>query len=221
LRYLKGIVFLLVLANVGYYLYVHGLAASAPSPAPEGAGQKPVAGTVATAQSAAGSRCVSIGPFADPSDTAHAEITLRGGGYAPRQRMADSDSVDGTMVYVPIPAAPAQAAQLRRKLKGAGISDAVDVPGPDNVPVISLGLFSDAKRAQARLALLQPLGVGVQSIEHKRSGQTYWLDVDLKPTDGALNPGDLRSDATHGPQLEVRECPAAPAEARSAASVAQ
>jgi hypothetical protein len=211
LRYLKGIVFFLALANVGYYLYVRGFAPPAPQPPPA-----PVAGGVtlaapepAPAVTAAPSRCVSIGPFGEPADSARAEATLRGGGYVPRQRSAEGEIQEGVFVYVPIPATAAAAAMLRKMVKGAGFNDAPDVPGPNAATVISLGVFNDPKRAQARLALAQKAGLGAQSIERKRAATLYWLDVDLKPSDGPLNPADLHADSAHGTQLGVTECPAA------------
>ena len=215
MRYLKGIVFFLALANVGYYLYVRGIAPPPPqpSPAPVVAGLKLALEEPAPAAPATLSRCVSIGPFGEPADSARAEATLRGGGYLPRQRSAEGEIPEGVFVYVPIPATAAAAAMLRKMIKGAGFNDAPDVPGPNAATVISLGVFNDAKRAQTRLALAQKAGLGAQSIERKRVATLYWVDVDLKPNDGPLNPADLHTDSAHGAQLGVTECPAVQAPA--------
>ncbi len=48
-------------------------------------------------------RCISVGPFGDVSEAAHAATTLRGGGYDPRQRVADGDVWAGVWVYLPLP----------------------------------------------------------------------------------------------------------------------
>jgi hypothetical protein len=209
LRYLKGIVLFLVLANVGYYLYVRGLAPPPPQPSPA-----PVSGTVKIsadmpprAAPASASRCVSIGPFGELADSSRAEGTLRGGGYAPRQRSADGEVQVGMFVYVPVPATAAAAAMLRKMLKGAGFGDAPEVTGPNSAPVISLGVFNDPKRGQTRLALAQQAGIDAQSIARRHVPTVYWLDVDLKPDDGAINPADLHADSARGPQLGVTECP--------------
>ncbi len=221
MKVLKGIVFLLVLANVGYFLYARGIAVPpyTAQPAPATPGLKLVAETSAPVAPAAPSRCVSIGPFSELAESTHAQATLRGGGYAPRQRVADADIADGVLVYLPMPATPAAATALRRKLKGAGIAEAPDVSGPNDVTVISLGSFSDSLRAQARMTQIRQLGLSPQSLEHKQGGTVYWLDVDLKPSDGPLNPADLHADNGHGVQLEVRECPAPGATAASGAAV--
>jgi hypothetical protein len=228
LKNLKAIVFVLVLANVGYYLYVHGFAPSPPTPPPPAG---PVTGALTIADAppapvapANSMRCVSIGPFGDVADSNHAEATLRSGGYLPRQRQVVGEVQEGMFIFVPIPATPAAAAMLRKMLKGAGFADAPDVPGPNSATVISLGVFNDPKRAQTRLALAQQAGLAVQSVERKHTATTFWLDVDLKPADGQLNPADLHSDATHGPQLTVTECPTtqnAAADGHPGASVAR
>jgi hypothetical protein len=229
LRNLKGIIFALVLANVGYYLYVHAFAPSSPLLQPPAAqlasGLKPAAAPPAPAAPANSLRCVSIGPFSELGDSTRAEATLRGGGYIPRQRTAVGETQEGMFVYVPIPATPAAAAMQRKMLKGAGFADALEVPGPNATTVISLGVFNDPKRAQTRLALAQQAGFAAQSVERKHVATTYWLDVDLKPTDSQLNPADLHTEATHGAQLTVTDCPAtqtaAAPDVHSGASVAR
>jgi hypothetical protein len=218
LRYLKGIVFFLALANVGYYLYVRGVAPllPPPPPAPLAGGLKLAIQEPAPAAPATSSRCVSIGPFGEPAESARAEATLRSGGYVPRQRSSEGEIQDGVFVYVPIPPTPAAAAMLRKMVKGAGFSDAPDVRGPNAATVISLGVFYEPKRAQSRLSQAQKAGLGAQSIERMRAATLYWLDVDLKPQDGPLNPADLHADSARGAQLGVTECPAAPAPASAA-----
>ena len=207
MRYLKGIVLFLALANVSYYLYVRGFAPPPPpqaTPAPVTGVKLPADMPPPTAPIA--TRCVSMGPFAELADAARAEATLHGGGYLPRQRSADVLQ-EGTFVYVPIPATTAPAAMLRKMLKDAGFADAPDVPGPNSATVISLGVFYDPKRAQTRLNLAQQAGIGAQSVEHKRVRTFYWLDVDLKPNDSPINPADLHADSARGPQLGVTDCP--------------
>ena len=69
-------------------------------------------------------RCISVGPFRDVSETAHAASTLRSGGYDPRQRVAEGEVWAGVWVYLPIP--PARSSeQMLAKLKAAGIEDAL------------------------------------------------------------------------------------------------
>ena len=153
-------------------------------------------------------RCISVGPFRDVAEAAHAATTLRGGGYDPRQRVADGDVWAGVWVYLPLPASRATGDQILAKLKAGGIDDALEMPGPNEGSVISLGLYSESKRAQARVAQAQALGFNPAIADRKRTGNVYWIDIDLKPTDSLLNPADLQSEAGRIVRLEVKGCPA-------------
>jgi hypothetical protein len=233
---LKAVVVSLVLANVVYFLWTHGIGQSPqapPRPAPARTlklvSEAPEAVRAAAAEnsdSAAPSggpdvpadaataglltsvkRCLTVGPFRDVSETAHAASTLRAGGYDPRQRVADGDVWAGVWVYIPAPAAAGASDQLIAKLKAAGIDDALEMPGPTDGSVISLGLYSEPKRAQARVAQAQGLGLRPALADRKRTGNVYWIDVDLKPTDSLLNPADLQGEAGRISRLEVKTCP--------------
>ena len=152
-------------------------------------------------------RCISVGPFGDVSEAAHAATTLRGGGYDPRQRVADGDVWAGVWVYLPLPASRAAGDQILAKLKVGGIDDALEMPGPSDGSVISLGLYSEPKRAQARVAQAQALGFNPAIADRKRTGNVYWIDIDLKPTDSLLNPADLQGESGRIVRLEVKGCP--------------
>ena len=227
----------LVLANVCYFLWQHGIA-KAPesivvSPPPgslklvsespefargETGGNTPVSPVPLAAGGPAAppdnllsnvKRCISVGPFRDVSEAAHAASTLRGGGYDPRQRVADGEVWAGVWVYLPLPAARALADQTLAKLKAGGIDDALEMPGPNEGSVISLGLFSEQKRAQARVAQVQALGFNPGIADRKHNGNVYWIDIDLKPTDSLLNPSDLQGESGRIVRLEVKGCPSA------------
>jgi hypothetical protein len=158
-------------------------------------------------------RCISVGPFRDVSEAAHAASTLRGGGYDPRQRVADGEVWAGVWVYLPLPPSRPATDQILAKLKAAGIDDALEMPGPNEGSVISLGLYSEPKRAQARVAQVQGLGFNPGIADRKRTGNVYWIDVDLKPTDSLLNPADLQGEAGRIVRLEVKGCPSVSAAA--------
>ena len=196
---LKSIVVCLVLANVGYFLWAHGIAntseppahtvptatlklasesAEAPRLARAARAPDATAGSAAAVSSGIGGRsgsadtprvdggesaraglltnvkrCITVGPFRDVSEAAHAATTLRGGGYDPRQRVADGEVWAGVWVYLPLPASRAAGDQMLTKLKAGGFDDALEMPGPNDASVISLGLYSEPKRAQAAMRL--------------------------------------------------------------------
>jgi hypothetical protein len=152
-------------------------------------------------------RCISVGPFRDVAEAAHAATTLRGGGYDPRQRVAEGDIWAGVWVYLPLPPSRPAGDQILAKLKAGGIDDALEMPGPNDASVISLGLYGESKRAQARVAQAQALGLNPGIADRKRTGDVYWIDIDLKPTDSLLNPADLQSDGGRIVRLQVKGCP--------------
>jgi hypothetical protein len=154
-------------------------------------------------------RCISVGPFHDVPEAARAATKLRDGGYDPRQRATEGDIWAGVWVYAPKPATPAAVDALLAKLRAAGVEDALEMPGPKDVAVISLGLFSEAPRAERRVAELRKLGLKPLVTDRKRSGTVYWVDIDLKATDGMLSPADLHGETGHIMRLEVKACPAA------------
>jgi hypothetical protein len=233
LTLIKSTVGCLALVNIVYYLWAHGVAQSQEpvaempvanslkllSEVPEseraaaGAQASGVAGSTSaapadTATTAASSRrCISLGPFREMADAVHTANTLRSGGYDPRQRVADGDVWAGVWVYLPVPASPAASEQLLAKLKAAGIDDALEMPGPAEGSVVSLGLYSEQKRAQARVAQAQALGLSPALADRKRTGDVYWLDVDLKPTESALNPTNLPGEGGRISRIESKPCP--------------
>jgi hypothetical protein len=239
LTVLKSIVVCLALANAAYFLWAHGVAASkeapiavapptstlklvgeAPSVAQETIGGAGGTGVAAAANDTSNpslltnvKRCITVGPFRDVAEAAHAASLLRGGGYDPRQRVVDGDVWAGVWVYLPIPTSPVAGEQLLTKLKAAGIDDALEMPGPADASVISLGLFGEQKRAQARVSQAQVLGLNPAIADRKRTGNVYWIDIDLKPTDGLLNPADLQGESGHISRLEIKACPAGAAAA--------
>ena len=235
MTYLKGVVVILVLANIGYYLFERGIArsndvissapkaslklaseapAEAPSPSQAVPGSPPrTPGSVPElrhddpALITSVKRCISVGPFRDVSEAARAASTLRGGGYDPRQRVAEGEVWAGVWVYLPLPASKPAADQILEKLKAGGIDDALEMPGPNDTPVISLGLFSEPKRAQTRVAQAQAMQINPSIADRKRIGNVYWIDIDLKPTDSLLNPSDLQGESGRIVRLEVKACP--------------
>lgn len=229
---MKSIVLSLALANVVYFLWDRGIGKSSETPPSTNATTLKLASetNAAPARDALTpsrleppleegpnggnaslltnvKRCISVGPFRDVSEAARAASTLRSGGYDPRQRVAEGEVWAGVWVYLPLPASKAAADQILEKLKAGGIDDALQMPGPNDTSVISLGLFSETKRAQARVVQAQALQINPAIADRKRNGNVYWIDIDLKPTDSLLNPSDLQGEAGRIVRLEVKACP--------------
>jgi hypothetical protein len=71
---------------------------------------------------------------------------------------------------------------------------------------MSLGLYSEQRRAQARVAQAQALGFNPGMADRKRTGNLYWIDIDLKPNDESIDPADLQGEAGRINRLEVKAC---------------
>lgn len=154
-------------------------------------------------------RCVTVGPFRDVGEAVRAATSLRAAGYAPRQRVAEGEVPAGVWVYLPRPADPAATGQLLERLKKAGIEDALEMSGPAETPVISLGLFSEPRRAQARVGMAKGLGLAPVVADRKRSANVFWVDMDLESTESMPSAADLPgSSGNRIMRLEVKSCSA-------------
>jgi hypothetical protein len=185
--------------------------ADSPAIAPE---PPPETTTVASSTIGAGLpggvvRCVSIGPFRDLSEATQASAALRGGGYDPRTRVAEGDVWAGLWVYLDDLPSHEEAQRAMTLLKRRGISDAYIMPSADLTNDISLGVFSEPLRAQRRAEEIKTLGFTPTIADRTRRGTVYWIDLDLKATDGLINPAELQSESGRIVRLEVIACPSA------------
>ncbi len=220
---LKTLVFGLLLANTGYFLWLQGVGKAAVpvvqvAPSLQLASEAHVSVPAVVALAAVPAkdesdvaepvRCVSIGPFQDVSEAAHAASSLRASLYDPRQRVAEGEVWAGVWVYLPVPASRLANDQMLAKLKENGIDDALTMPGPGDSSVVSLGLFSEPKRAQARVAQAQGLGYKPTIVDRKRTGDVYWIDLNLKSTDSLANLAQLQGKKGRIVRLDMKACPA-------------
>lgn len=183
--------------------------ADSPAAAPE---RLPEPATIATSDTGGEMpgnvvRCVSIGPFRDLSEATQASATLRGGGYDTRTRVAEGDVWAGLWVYLDDLPSHEEAQRAMTLLKRRGISDAYIMPSADLTNDISLGVFSDPDRAQRRAEEIKTLGFTPTIADRTRRGTVYWIDLDLKATDGLINPAELQSESGRIVRLEVIACP--------------
>lgn len=153
-------------------------------------------------------RCVSIGPFRDLAEATQGSAALRGTGHDPRTRVAEGEVWAGLWVHLADLPTRSEAQRAMALLKQRGITDAYIMPAADRSTVISLGIFSEPARAQTRADDVRALGFTPTIADRTRTGTVYWIDVDLKPTDGFINPADIPSEAGKISRLEVDACPA-------------
>ena len=73
---------------------------------------------------------------------------------------------------------------------------------------MDIGGYMLAELYQNRVAQAQSLGFNPGIADRKRTGNVYWIDIDLKPTDSVLKASDLQGEAGRIVRLEVKGCPA-------------
>ncbi len=152
-------------------------------------------------------RCVTIGPFRDLPETTQASASLREANYEPRTRVAEGDVWAGLWVYLDDLPSRDEAQRAMTLLKRRGISDAYIMPSADQTNDISLGVFSEPARAQRRAEEIRALGFTPTIADRTRRGSVYWIDINLKSTDGIISPADLQSESGRIVRLEVLTCP--------------
>lgn len=183
-----------------------------------GSGSAGSAGSAATADSggatsaalatpAVARRCVSIGPFADAERTAEVTAMLQQDGYQPRQRTASGPVPDSYMVVIRRLKNEADQARVIGRLNRGGLDDAFAIPRLDDGHAVSVGLFSQPRRAERRALAVGKMGFKAEIVERTRRGRVYWLDFDLKtPAAGAADPFvDAAADASR--PWQVVPCP--------------
>lgn len=150
--------------------------------------------------------CRSVGPFEELSQAAVAASTLREDGYEPSQRVAEGEIWVGHWVYLEIAEADADAEAILAELADAGMPEAYLITGSEaDGDVISLGVFTEAARAERLADDVRALGYAPTITDRTRRGTVYWVDVEVAPGTSV----DLERLQPSGRivRLEQRPCP--------------
>ncbi len=137
---------------------------AAPAPVPPAASQ---------AERAPPTTCHAVGPFTEPEAARFAGAELEAAGYRSQPRAGEVRQPSGYWVYLPaMPAA--QARRIVAELDAHGMSDYFI----GNQNYISLGIFSDKSKAQARLEQIRQLGFDAVLDQRYRTRKVYWIDLE-------------------------------------------
>jgi len=156
---------------------VDGGASPSPAAVPAApAAPDPAATSEVPAPAAVVPVCYEIGPFTALADRAAAEAELRQRGHAPR--LVYAPGVEPQRFLVRIDGLPTAADQARvlARLRAAGLADVAGLPAER---AVSLGLFSGAARATARLQQAQAAGFAPRIAPQYPTDAEHWLRVDL------------------------------------------
>jgi hypothetical protein len=157
----------------------------------------------ASAVTATGDRCVTVGPFSTNELAARARSTLTDSGYASLPREEHSPTVNGYWVFLEAPSTEAAEKRLFERLRRGGITDA-QAMGEGGNRRISLGVFSEEARAYAQSERVARLQLLPQIEAREGSGTAIWLDLQLKSDAPPLEGEKFRAGDA---ELEFRPCP--------------
>jgi len=151
-------------------------APASPAPVPTPASATDVSATPPLETVAASPVCYEIGPFTALADSAAAEVDLRQRGHAPR--LVYAAGVEPQRFLVRIDGLPTTADQARvlARLRAAGLGDVAGLPAER---AVSLGLFSEAARAQTRLRQAAAAGFAPRIAPQYAPDAEHRLQVDL------------------------------------------
>lgn len=122
--------------------------------------------------------CYTLGPYKDADKAEAVEQAISEAGYAVSSRSIEQREVSGYWVYLPPQASRKEALALARKLAKKGVKDYYVVPDGENANAVSLGLFSEAPRAERRTQRIAALGYQAQTAVRYRTRTLHWLDYD-------------------------------------------
>ncbi len=213
---MRALFLLLLLANLLFAAWVHWVA----PPRVTTAGRATPSATEANeirllreAQVSDGSAddalaCVSAGPYLEQQLAAQAEARLQRLGFAVRLRESRENVRVGDWVRVEDLATPEDAANALAQLQAAGIPDAYVLTDEAPATVISLGVFTDAARAEQVSIIARMAGFEPRTIERLREADVFWLDIDRQASAGLPSLEQLGGDdPAQLPAVELRRCP--------------
>lgn len=203
-RLWRGLCLALLLANLMFLIGARWLQAPAPvhQPLPAGVARLALATEVPPKPPR---RCITIGPFSEPSELAAAGNLLREVGYVPRTREVPAEVREGYLVLINGIRSTRQLDSAMNRLRRAGIADAALLPDGSPGIRVSVGLFREQRRAEERAAAVRKLGLQVELMERLGPGKAAWLDIDLRAAGEELDPQSFKSDGS----LQVQPCPPA------------
>lgn len=226
---MRNLVFLLLLANALFWAWEHwlrprpptdgvearpdqgltlvseldaGAATGQPIPGPPPQSEAEDGEIEVAAAAAPATRCFSLGPFRDLPEAASIGANLKRAGLAPKQRVGEGDIWIGYWVHIDNLSSRAEAEKTLQGLREGGVTDSYIV-SEDGSHGISLGVFSEIKRAGTRREQVRALGYEPVVTDRSRRGTVYWVDVELNEAE-QLDLASLQQGRIV--RLEERDC---------------
>jgi hypothetical protein len=153
--------------------------------------------------------CLSVGPFGDVDNSAHAAAILKGKGFDPKQRAEEGQAQDGFWVYVAGITSQEETDKALVSLEHAGIKDAIVLPEASESGKqlrLSLGLYTDRAHAERRAQAVRETGLKAQVGERKIPATVYWVDLAPLPGMNTVPLDGLFAEGV-GSRIVVQPCP--------------
>lgn len=179
---------------------------AAGAPAADLAVAEPDESVVLTGQPG-GDQCISIGPFALPTEADTALEALTAAGFDPVPTTRETQVWDGYWVFIEEIEDQAAARDIAADLAANGITDTQVIASSDRGTLLSIGVFSDISRAGTQAERVNRVGYEATIADSLRSTQTHWLDVVLTSEESIAL--DLLQEPGRISRLEQRACGAA------------
>jgi hypothetical protein len=149
--------------------------------------------------------CFSLGPFEDDAVADDMASRLESLGLGVDRRSVPGDVWLGHWVFIDAVATRRAAEDMIDRLMAADIDDAYIIDDAESGSfVISLGVFSQAVRAEQRLAAAREIGFAPVVADRTRPGELHWLD--LSAADGDFSAVDSLSLPSTVDGLVPRAC---------------
>ncbi len=214
---MRVLTLLLILANVAVYFWAHYVDVPAPTwvstPVEMPAQAAPMlrlvkeqAAPPQTQMADVPSGCVSVGPFAHEEQASSLAQRIQGAGLSSVQRAETVDEFAGYWVTLDNYSSKALADNALKQLHANGVTDAYILTEEQSPNVLSLGLFSDRARAEARRQAMIKLGFHPVIKDRTRKVETFWLDVSLQAPVQQLDSALLHSEGDGIVRLETKPC---------------
>ncbi len=120
-------------------------------------------------------QCRTLGVFEKRAEAELISVQLRALGLTPEISSETTKSQAGFWVLIPARANRAEAVATAENLEAAGVSDIWRFTSGELAHAISLGLFTDLERAQARREQIANLGFGPEVRPRFREQTNYWV----------------------------------------------
>ncbi len=129
------------------------------------------------------SACRTVGPLADDKQVERVHLVLTVHGYDAVPQKVVARRLIGYMVMTSEQPTTDDLRALEGRLRRGGVHDFLAYPRGAFAGRISLGVYSERERAEARVRQLEALGFQTEVLEHTKATTQWWLSLQPPPAE--------------------------------------